>query len=377
MRIIERLDLGEYVTFKPNKDVPRHRWFYFKEGFSRDLVIYLLNRFKVGGDEWVLDPFMGVGTTPLTCREIGVNTIGVEISPLFKLISQAKIEDYDVEEVKRYYMDIREHRERVDLSSVHPLLKRAFTKNNLIDIFRVRAAVEKIPKEKYRNLFYVAILSAANKSSLLIKDGSKLKPRRDKHIPPFREMFNRTVKMFIKDIKETELKNVSYHLYQGDARSLSMIDDESIDVIITSPPYLNKIEYTVVYEIEYLLLYGDKSVNPIRSYIGITYSRSDVLKLNRIGGEKLPPAALAYFKDMYSSLEEMHRVLRRGGRIALVVGQGIFPDRVVESDRILARMARDIGFKIGDIWIVNKRIAVRDRTVKIGVAEESILFLYK
>ncbi|HIE37005.1 TPA: site-specific DNA-methyltransferase, partial [Candidatus Geothermarchaeota archaeon] len=71
MKIIERLELGEYATFKPNKELPRHRWFYFKEGFSRDLVHYLLKKYDVDSGDWVLDPFMGVGTTPLTCREYG------------------------------------------------------------------------------------------------------------------------------------------------------------------------------------------------------------------------------------------------------------------------------------------------------------------
>ncbi len=377
MKIIERLDLGEYVTFKPNRDLPRHRWFYFKEGFSRDLVIYLLKKFKVDEDMWVLDPFMGVGTTPLSCREYGVNTIGVEISPLFKLIAQSKIEDYDVEKIKDYYRYVKDYKERIDLGGVPPLLKRGFTKANLIDILKARRAIEGISEEKYRNLFYVALLSAANKSTLFIKDGSKLRPRRNRNIPPFREMFSRTIKNFIRDIEETELKNVSYYLYQGDARNLSMIDDESIDIVITSPPYLNKIEYTVVYEMEYLLLYGDKNINPIRSYIGLTYSRRDVLKLSNLDIKEMPPAALAYFNDMYQVLGELYRVLRRGGKAALVVGQGIFPDRVIKSDRILARIARKIGFKVGDIWIVNKRIAVRDRTIKIGVAEESIIFLYK
>jgi len=53
----------------------------------------------------------------------------------------------------------------------------------------------------------------------------------------------------------------------------------------------------------------------------------------------------------------MYRVLRRGGRAAIVIGQGIYPDRVIPSDRILAEMARGIGFREAEIWIVNKRIA--------------------
>lgn len=375
MRIIERLDLGEYATFKPNKDIPRHRWFYFKEGFARDLVLYLLKKFNVKERDWVLDPFMGVGTTPLTCREYGVNSIGVEVSPLFKMIADAKIEDYDVDDIKRYLDYLLKYREKIDLEGVHGLLKKAFPKYSLIDILRIRSGIENIPERKYRNFFYVALLSSANKSSYMIKDGSKLKIGR-KSVPPFIDVFRRTVKTMIKDVEETELKNVEYNLYQGDARKLTMVDDDSVDIVITSPPYLNKIEYTNIYEIEYLIVYGDTKVNPIRSYIGLTFSRRHFLELPKIGGESLPPAAHAYFNDMYMALREMYRVLKKRGRAILVVGQGIFPDRVVPSDEILAKLAMDIGFKRPEIWVVNRRIAVRDRTVKIGVANESILILH-
>jgi len=376
MKIFERLDLGEYVTFKHNKNIARHRWFYFKEGFSRDLVLYLLKKYNIKGDKWVLDPFMGVGTTPLACREYGTNTIGIEISPLFKMIADAKIEDYDIDDIESYLKYLLNYRERIDINGIHGLLKKAFPKSNLIDILRIKNAIDNIPESKYRNFFYVALLSAANKSSFMIKDGSKLKMAR-RGVPPFIDMFRRTVRNMVKDINESNLKNVEYHLYQGDARKMTMVEDDSIDLIITSPPYLNKIEYTSIYEVEYLIIYGDTKVNPIRSYIGITFSRRHVLELPKLGGENLPPAANAYFNDMYLVLLEMYRVLKDRGRALIVVGQGIFPDRIIPSDEILAKMAVKIGFKKPEIWIVNRRIAVRDRTIKIGVANESIIILRK
>ncbi|HIQ12957.1 MAG TPA: hypothetical protein EYH44_01000 [Thermoprotei archaeon] len=376
MKIIERLELGEYATFKPNKELPRHRWFYFKEGFSRDLVHYLLKKYDVDSGDWVLDPFMGVGTTPLTCREYGVNTVGIEISPLFKLIAEAKIMDYDIEDIKKYFNYLLSYRKRIDLNGIHGLLKKAFPKPSLIDILRIREAIENIYEGRYRNLFYLALLSAANKSTYMIKDGSKLRFSK-RNIPPFIDVFRRTVNMIIRDIIEMELKNVYYYLYQGDARQMTMVEDESIDLVITSPPYLNKIEYTTVYEIEYLILYGDTRVNPLRSYIGLTFSRRDFIELPKIIDKDLPPAAHAYFNDMYKVLNEIYRVLRGGGKAILVVGQGIFPDRIIPSDEILAKLGREIGFRRPEIWVINRRIAVRNRTIKIGVANESIVILSK
>ncbi|HIE37188.1 TPA: hypothetical protein EYP83_03380, partial [Candidatus Geothermarchaeota archaeon] len=336
----------------------------------------LLKKYDVDSGDWVLDPFMGVGTTPLTCREYGVNTVGIEISPLFKLIAEAKIMDYDIEDIKKYFNYLLSYRKRIDLNGIHGLLKKAFPKPSLIDILRIREAIENIYEGRYRNLFYLALLSAANKSTYMIKDGSKLRFSK-RNIPPFIDVFRRTVNMIIRDIIEMELKNVYYYLYQGDARQMTMVEDESIDLVITSPPYLNKIEYTTVYEIEYLILYGDTRVNPLRSYIGLTFSRRDFIELPKIIDKDLPPAAHAYFNDMYKVLNEIYRVLRGGGKAILVVGQGIFPDRIIPSDEILAKLGREIGFRRPEIWVINRRIAVRNRTIKIGVANESIVILSK
>jgi len=379
IKVVERLDLGIYATFKPNRELPRHRWFYFKEGFSRALVEYLLKRYKVGGGDWVLDPFTGVGTTPLTCRELGVNTVGVEISPLFKMIAEAKIEDYETDVLRTHldlHISILRRRARLNTSDIDPLLKKAFPPHSLIDILKVREAIEEVSDRKIRNFFYTALLSAANKASYAIKDGSRIKIDTGRRPPPFKIIYPRAVEQMIRDIENTKLEKSEYHLYQGDARRLTMIEEDSIDMVVTSPPYLNKIEYTTLYEIEYLLIYGDTQVNPVRSYIGMNISRDYALKLGEEWGD-LPPGAKAYIQDMSRVIDEIYRVLRRGGAAALVIGQGIYPDRVIPTDRIIAKYALHNGFKSAEIWVVNKRIATRARNIKIGVAEESIVLLRK
>ena len=60
---------GKEATFVPNKQLPVYNWFYYKEGFSRDLVFSLIEQFGLGTDSVVLDPFAGSGTTLLVCRQ--------------------------------------------------------------------------------------------------------------------------------------------------------------------------------------------------------------------------------------------------------------------------------------------------------------------
>ena len=63
MNFSEASDFKDLVTFIPNKKEPIHNWYYFKEGFSRQLVDIFIDKFELGENSIVLDPICGVGTT--------------------------------------------------------------------------------------------------------------------------------------------------------------------------------------------------------------------------------------------------------------------------------------------------------------------------
>lgn len=375
--ILERLDLGRLVTFIPNKKIPIYNWLYFKEGFSRDFVHFIIDRFRLGKKHWVLDPFLGVGTTLLACKEKSVNGIGLEVNPLFLFITDVKIDDYNLEELRRWSEWLFKQRfEKPSLKNQPPLIKKAFNKYNLEDILFFRNKIYEIPDEKARKFLLLALMRASSKITYAYKDGAIIKIIK-RPTPPLRPFFRRIVKSMIRDLRRTGFGASRLYTYLGDARRMTQIQDELVDAVITSPPYLNKIEYTKVYEIEMKIFLGEKTVNPIRSYIGLLPRRKPKDLPYFIEDLNLPPTALNYFSDMWRVMKEIYRVLDRGGRVALVVGEGIFPDRVVESDMILGRLAYETGFRVPEIWVVNKRVATKDRTVKIGIARESIVFLIK
>jgi len=73
----------------------------------------------------------------------------------------------------------------------------------------------------------------------------------------------------------------------------------------------------------------------------------------------------------------MLRVMRKGARCAVVVAEGVFPDRIVPADLLLARLCEKAGFDVEKIVVANLRTATRNRSVKIGRARESIIVLRK
>ena len=76
MKVTPSPEFNKLVTFIPNKRTPIHNWYYYKEGYSRDLVQHFIEKWEINSNHKVLDPFCGVGTTLLTCKQIKIPSFG-------------------------------------------------------------------------------------------------------------------------------------------------------------------------------------------------------------------------------------------------------------------------------------------------------------
>jgi DNA modification methylase len=359
-KIENKLEWGELATFVPNKRSPVYNWFYYKEGFSRELVLKLLENLKAKGT--VLDPFCGVGTTNLACREKGIDSIGFELSPLALFAARVKTSDYDINNLKENLKTIKKMKFRkLDRSWVPSYVRRYFNTHTLDDVLLFRNFVEGIDDNQTRDFFRLGLISSATRCSYMYKDGAVVK-RRKHPTPPFRKFYHHRMKRMIKDLEKLKTKPCDTLIKKGDARKLRL-PGNSIDSVITSPPYLNKIEYTKIYNVEEFLFFQRPKKRGVRSYIGINKSEPDIVK--------------AYFSDMENVLKELHRVCKPGAKLAIVVGNGCFPEKVIESDILLSGQAEKLGFTVRNIYVLNERWCLRNRTEKVGRLRESLLALEK
>ena len=388
-RMQERLGWGKLATFVPNKRLPVHNWFYYKEGFSRDLVIGMLDMFSPGKDDWVLDPFCGAGTTLLGCLESGVNSVGFDVHPVSVFASRVKTRDYDIDELRvelERVLAAKYQRPRVPaprrVGAKLPMIRKAFPPRLLEQVTFFRNQIVGVGDKDAREFLMLALMNVSIKASYLWKDGAVLKTRK-KPIPPIRGVFKRQARRMIGDLEGFRRKGRKAIVEPGDARSIRL-EDESVSAVITSPPYLNKLEYTKIYEVEReLFLRHIQPKEPLRTYIGLTIDKLEKASgklakaLDQETVNSLPQEACPYLVDMEQSIQEIHRVCKPGARVGLVVGNGCFPDRVVESDVILCRLAEAAGFEVEKIVVLNKRWCTRNRTEKVGVLRESLLLWKK
>ena len=369
-KIEEKLNLGKLATFEVNKKYPIYNWFYYKEGFSRELVMHLLHKFNVTNTKLVLDPFCGVGTTLLACKEAGINTIGFDSNPIAGFVSRAKLMEYNINELKestKHIFSLEPNNMKYKIKI--PIMKDAFLKNTLKDVIFYKKKIKELDYEP-RIFFTLALMNATMRCSFVFKDGAVLKIKK-RPLPKLKDEFKHQIKKMIKDLEKTNFKKTIHRIDERDSKSMDL-DNNVVDAVITSPPYLNKKEYTKIYFIEEELFLNNKNKEFIE------FGKTDSTRVNKIlNNFSINQEARQYFYDMYFVIREMHRVCKPSAKLALIIGNGCFSEAVVESDIILSSIAEDIGFKINGIECISKRWCTKERTKKVGIARESILYWEK
>jgi len=362
-------NLKDLVTFVPNKDEPIHDWFYYKEGYAKELVEWLIKDYKLEGP--IYDPFAGVGTTLLVGKLKGIKTIGTDVSPLTSFICKVKTRNYDIAKLKEELEKLALLEPTCIGKYPNKKIRELFRAEQLDAIYFYHQKMFEIEDEKARDLFILALIDTTGRVANVIKTGGSLRKVKKPNFPVKRLLLGK-IKRMILDLEKIQKPGQLFEepeIYGEDARTFKP-EKDSIGCVITSPPYLNKIEYTSVYKME-LGLFFEAQETRLRAYVG---DKVDVYDDNYPG---IPPIGIAYFLDIKKVLENIYYCLRPGGKAFIIVAGGCLPDRVVQSDEIIAKDAEKVGFKLLDIIVARQIACVTNRTQHIGKVKESIIVLEK
>lgn len=185
------------------------------------------------------------------------------------------------------------------------------------------------------------------------------------------EMLDRIQRACMDFIRQYTILNKTQHIQQirrqcviheGDAKDCSYIPDDSIDLIITSPPYLCAQDYILTMRLNNFFYPNEGFAN---------------LPFHEIGPRRLrtrPGIVKSYFSDMEVVLKEMHRVLKKEAFLCLIIGQG--KGKVSEGIEVIEKVmnsAEDAGFT----EIFKKTRNISYRTNRIGGVDKEDLILYQ
>lgn len=399
-----RPDLGGAVTFELARAKPTHRWFYYKQGFSPELIHLMVKERPPPRNGIILDPFCGVGSTMLASQELGYDSIGVDILPLATFISKVKLRsDHDPKktlDVAKKILSTKRESPNSDWPKVR-IIEKAFTEDvgDLLLFFKDK--IREVEAEPVRQLLLLCLLSIIDKVSFTKKDGGFLRLVPEKHIQSPDRAFWNAIKDAVNDVAQKKLNvhdgktNASVTL--GDARKLA-VKSESVSMVVTSPPYLNKTDYTRIYSLElcfaFVRSFDDLKrirYNSIRSNVEARYddsriplpgsllSRLDDLKERQLTNPRHPEMIEGYFEDMYLALKELARVVKHDGVICFVVQNSRFSGIHFETDLYCAEIAKELGLDTEEILVALIRGTSPQQARKYGEIplRESILVFRK
>jgi DNA modification methylase len=404
---------SQNVKASSANNFPFHNWYNFVLGYSPEFPEYLLSLEGVSNNELVADPFMGSGTTLISCKQRGIPSKGIDANDFMVDAARVKLnwnldiaEFYDQSD--RILRHVRERKQAYDWELVTTLkvmptglaevphlpsferllenrrpemLKEKYISSRpLAKALIIKDAIEAIVGDgEFREIFDLAL------SSLLVPISNirygpgfgVAKPRLDSDVDG---SFAKKLQQMARDlsgIQESQRKTVA-EVCLGDSRILSKYwDNESIDLIITSPPYPGDHEYTKHTRLELIFqnyaqnlaefqtikrrmlsasttnIYRDQDdshhvahIQSINEIVEIIQERLESDGATS-GFEKLYTRLVQqYFGGMFKTLEQCFRVLRNGGKVALLVSDShAFKMVHIQTAQILQEIAEEIGFR--------------------------------
>jgi hypothetical protein len=257
-----------FVPFTVNSIYPIHRWYKFKEGYSKDLVHLILGSLGTRVQD-CLDPFGGSGTTALACQEVGIRCHSIEVNPFLYHLAKVKMRtQYSVKGFDSALRSIEKSLRTSGKGNFPTPIMSTITKRAKLDkylfsppvlqaILALRACFEKI-NWLYADLSLVILSSILTDIGNTTKDGKCVRYKKTwQKVRLTREdvysRFFARAKVFGQDIeyieqrKQQVFSNADLCLNESSLTAVSKMPANSVDAVITSPPYLNSFDYTDVY----------------------------------------------------------------------------------------------------------------------------------
>jgi DNA modification methylase len=426
-RLVHRPEYKSLTTSTPDKDKPITGWFFYKEAFASALVERIIRESALQPSAQILDPFGGVGTVPFVSQMLGFQAVSVDMSPLPVFITNTKLKAAQRDcslEVLALGRDVLQSingggdgRELPDVS----IWSKAFDVEVAHGLFD---ALERIQYHRNNGIFadevcdivHLALLCVAEEVSHTVKDGTSLRLREPgrrlgragitKTVQDLRRRLDNQFSVMARDVQcvssnllergATTPESIS-HL--GDARRLTdLFQPQSFDLVVTSPPYPNRYDYSAIYTLELLLGFiRDRDelrslrFDLFRSHLeapwptdlrGLTPAVEEILGGLYFAGMSSPRVfkmLLGYFSDIDTTVEQLMLVMKSGAKAFFVVGNVRIEGQEVPVDLILADIAERIGFEIEEITVARFKGTNSQQAKKFGAGRlrESIVVFRK
>ena len=384
MSVLAREKLGQRADYtqKFNAKTGRHGWLRLTPAYSVKIVEELIDLYD--HPRRVLDPFCGTATTALSAAYHGHEGVTTDINPFLVWFGQVKTAQYSGAAIASTRGTCARVLDAVRRGAVEPVkappihnIERWWRPEVLEFLCALRAGIEAESEENLaeRNLLMVAFCrtliglsnAAFNHQSMSFKEGGQL------HLPldiDMGEVFLKDVR-FVLEGAEQNPRGAANVVF-GDARELPKAVDAPFDLVITSPPYANRMSYIrelrpYMYWLEFLACgrdAGELDWSTIGGTWGVATSRlSDwersterlahppldaaldgIAHHANKSGRILANYVAKYFEDLWAHFNSLIPVLNDGSELHYIVGNSTFYGVLLPVEKIYAAMLDRLGF---------------------------------
>ncbi|MBN2162437.1 MAG: class I SAM-dependent methyltransferase [Pontiellaceae bacterium] len=318
----------------------------------------------------IADVFCGCGTTALEAKRLNTDFWGCDINPVATLIARVKRNDYQKKRLEHYLSDIlRSYARRHRLRHSHYLkddrLNYWFNEDTILELSRVKAAIDTVPEGKYRDFFLCAFSNILKPTSRWLT--KSIKPQVDPEKKPVDVMptFKGQVALMIKALNEISeqpekkaRKEAGSIIVTGNILEMDFVEP-MVDLIVTSPPYVTSYEYADLHQLSSLWLGYTDDYRKLRTgTMGSLYHDSDftrdIKKLNSTGygivfqlydvDRRKARASAKYFVDLHQTVRQCVKLLNPGGMLLFVIGNTEYKGVKIDNAGYLLSCLVEEGF---------------------------------
>lgn len=384
---------------KDNINSAIHNWYKFTAGFSYKFIDLVVDDMEKQ-PECIYEPFAGCGTTLVAAQKKRIHSKGNESQQLMCDIINAKL-NWDIDsKICRGYIDTILDRtcsqSDMDLSDeYHDLLSSLYDAETLKNLYLIRDSIRMLGDTKYELFLNLALSQTLHKAALhpiavpyiarsktLVNSGDAI------------GKFKSIALQMLADLETMPHRERMADVYKADSRYMnSRIESNSCDLCITSPPYLNNLDYGEVSKVhthffELTNNWHDITEKVRRQLVtGATthykdaefnmdeFKKTDFALTNktlmealevrfydikknakeRKGKKSFHILMMHYFEDMYRVLIEMYRVLKEGSKAYLILGDSAPYGVYVPTIQYLGEIAQSIGYGDYEIYKIRER----------------------
>lgn len=326
----------------------------------------------------VLDPMAGSGTTIVAARLSGHRAVGFDTDPLALIIAKAWSSDVDAKRIQRRADKIlaqaKKRYGRISCGDAYPdksdretraFIRFWFDLTNRRQLTALSERILEVKDSDERAFLWSAfsrLIVTKDAGASLARDVSHSRPHKAYTIAPVRP-FERFLGAIDSILRSSHFaagnKLPSAKVNEGDARNLPL-RNESIDLVITSPPYLNAIDYLRGHKLSLVWMgHSIKELRALRAHnIGAESARHSIPGTNHVNtaleamcdlkrlSSRSKGMLSQYVHDMDSVLAEVSRVLKRRGEAVFVIGNSTIRGVFVKNSSALTLLARANGLRL-------------------------------